>query len=61
MEKIPCTIVLCGGGVKGTFQSGFLTELINSEKYDIQTIYASSVGSLLAPAVANIKRYIHVF
>jgi predicted acylesterase/phospholipase RssA len=53
MEKIPCTLVLCGGGVKGTFQAGFLTELINSEKYDIQSIYASSIGSILAPIVAN--------
>jgi len=50
-EKI--SLVLCGGGVKGSFQAGFLTELIKHDHYEIEEIYASSIGAFIAPAVAN--------
>jgi predicted acylesterase/phospholipase RssA len=50
-EKI--VLVLPGGGVKGSFQAGFLHELIKQDKYEIEMIYASSIGSILAPLVAN--------
>jgi predicted acylesterase/phospholipase RssA len=47
------TLVLPGGGIKGSFQVGFLIELLKSNKYEITTIYGSSFGALLAPIVAN--------
>lgn len=46
------TLVLCGGGVKSTFQIGYLIELLKSG-IEIDEIYASSMGSILAILVAN--------
>lgn len=46
------TLVLCGGGVKSTFQIGYLIELLKSG-VEIDEIYASSMGSILAILVAN--------
>jgi predicted acylesterase/phospholipase RssA len=46
------TLVLCGGGVKSTFQIGYLIELLQSG-IEIDEIYASSMGSILAILVAN--------
>ena len=46
------TLVVCGGGVKSTFQIGYLIELLKSGIV-IDEIYASSMGSILAILVAN--------
>lgn len=45
-------LVLCGGGVKSTFQIGYLIELLKSG-IEIDEMYASSMGSILAILVAN--------
>lgn len=48
-------LILTGGGVKGSFQAGFIHSLLSSNKFEIDTIYSTSVGALLAPLVANNK------
>lgn len=48
-------LILTGGGVKGSFQAGFIHSLLSSNKFEIDTIYATSVGALLAPLVVNNK------
>ena len=53
MVVIKITVVLCGGGVKGSFQAGFLHSLIKSQKYEIERVYGSSIGAILSPLVAN--------
>lgn len=53
MKKI--RLILTGGGVKGSFQAGFIHSLLSSNKFDIDAIYATSVGALLAPLVVNNK------
>jgi predicted acylesterase/phospholipase RssA len=53
MEKV--VLVLTGGGARGAFQAGFVNELIASNLYEIEAIYASSVGSIIAPLVINKK------
>lgn len=54
MEKI--TLVISGGGVRGSFQAGFLHALIESNKYEIEEIHATSIGSILAPLVINERK-----
>ena len=49
-------VVLCGGGIKGAFQAGFLYALLESGKYEIDNIYAVSVGALIAPLLANKRK-----
>jgi predicted acylesterase/phospholipase RssA len=53
MEKV--ILILPGGGVRCTFQMGFLHDFLKSEKYDITQIYASSMGAIIAPLVVNKK------
>lgn len=48
-------LILTGGGVKGSFQAGFIHSLLSSNKFDIDTIYATSVGALVALLAANNK------
>jgi len=48
-------ILLPGGGVKGTFQLGFLKAMQDSGKYRIDHVYGTSVGAVLAPFVADGK------
>lgn len=49
-------LVLTGGGVRGAFQGGVLYELMNNVDIEIEKIYASSIGAILAPLVINKKR-----
>ena len=46
-------LVLCGGGVKGSFQAGFLHAMIEHDKYEVELIFGSSIGAIMAPIVAN--------
>lgn len=46
-------IILPGGGVKGAFQVGFVDAMQRSGKYDIDHVYGTSVGALIAPFVAS--------
>lgn len=48
-------LILTGGGVKGAFQAGFISNLLHSNKYDIDAVYATSVGAILAPLVTSNK------
>jgi len=51
MKKV--RIVLPGGGVKGTFQVGFLQAMEQSGKYEVDHVYGTSVGALIAPFAAS--------
>jgi predicted acylesterase/phospholipase RssA len=53
MKKEKIILVLTGGGVKCSFQIGFLIELLKHDKFEIELIYGCSFGALLAPLVAN--------
>lgn len=55
-------VLLPGGGVKGAFQLGFLTEVLAhttpqeggaTNTYTIDAVYGTSVGALMAPLIAN--------
>jgi len=46
-------VILAGGGSKGCFQVGVLTEILRSGKYTIDQVYGCSIGAILAPLVAN--------
>jgi predicted acylesterase/phospholipase RssA len=52
-------VLLPGGGVKGAFQLGFLTEVLahrsqgDAKTYTIDAVYGTSVGALMAPFIAN--------
>lgn len=50
---IKVRIILPGGGVKGAFQAGFLYNLIETNDFNIDCIYGTSIGSILAPIVIN--------
>lgn len=52
-EKIKLRVMLPGGGVKGCFQLGFLSEILSSNKFEIDSVYGCSIGAILAPFVAN--------
>jgi len=53
--KTKVRIILSGGGIKGTYQLGVLSEIVKSEKYEIDKIYGCSIGAILAPMVVNNK------
>jgi predicted acylesterase/phospholipase RssA len=52
LPKTKLRIMLSGGGVRGIFQVGVLTEILQSDKYIVDRVYGCSVGSLIAPFVA---------
>lgn len=52
LKKMHVRIVLPGGGVKASFQAGFLSEMIRSGLFEIDKVYGCSAGALLAPFVA---------
>jgi predicted acylesterase/phospholipase RssA len=54
MKKV--TLVISGGGVRGSFQAGFLYALLESNKYEIEEIHATSIGAILAPLAINGKK-----
>ena len=61
-EKI--RILLPGGGVKGSYQLGFLNQLFKEyPDIEIDAIYGCSIGSILSPFVANkkMKKVIDIF
>jgi len=61
-SKPKITVVICGGGVKGTFQAGFLYALLTDDHYEVEKVYASSIGAVLAPFVAaNRPEYLKEF
>jgi predicted acylesterase/phospholipase RssA len=45
-------IMLSGGGVRGIFQVGALTEILASGRYEVDRVYGCSVGAIVAPFVA---------
>jgi predicted acylesterase/phospholipase RssA len=45
-------LILTGGGIKGSFQAGFIHNLLLSNAFEIDMIYATSVGALMSPLVA---------
>jgi hypothetical protein len=46
MVKKNVKIILSGSGIKGAYQYGFILSLMKSNKYNIQKIFATSIGSL---------------
>jgi predicted acylesterase/phospholipase RssA len=48
-------IVLPGGGIKGVFQAGFVKGFMdkNAADYCVDRVYGSSVGAVIAPAIAS--------
>ena len=50
---IKLRVMLPGGGVKGAFQLGFLTEILDSKMFSIDAVYGTSIGALMAPLIAN--------
>jgi predicted patatin/cPLA2 family phospholipase len=52
-EKIKLRIMLPGGGVKGCFQLGVLSHILESDKFEIDSVYGCSIGAILAPFIAN--------
>lgn len=50
---IKLRVMLPGGGVKGAFQLGVLTELLESKMFTIDAVYGTSIGALMAPLIAN--------
>lgn len=48
-KKVRVRLILPGGGVKGTFQVGFIQAMQRSDKYEIDHVYGTSVGALIAP------------
>jgi len=53
MSKTKLRVMLPGGGVKGAFQLGVLTEILASNRYTIDAVYGTSIGALMAPLIAN--------
>lgn len=51
-------LVIPGGGVRSAFQAGFFSKFIESDNFEIDAIYASSMGTILAPLVINKKSQI---
>jgi hypothetical protein len=45
-QKIKIKLVLSGSGAKGSYQYGFIKELMKDDKYEIVKIFGSSIGSL---------------
>lgn len=50
---IKLRVMLPGGGVKGAFQLGVLTEILASKMFTIDAVYGTSIGALMAPLIAN--------
>jgi predicted acylesterase/phospholipase RssA len=46
-------IILPGGGVKGVFQLGVLSEIFKNKNYIIDAVYGCSIGAVLSPFAAN--------
>jgi predicted acylesterase/phospholipase RssA len=64
MTKEKVRIVLPGGGVKGSFQLGFLSQLFKEyPDIEIDTVYGCSIGSIISPFVANkkVEKVINIF
>lgn len=53
LNKKKIRLILPGGGFKGTFQLGFIKALQNSGKYEIDHVYGTSIGALIAPFALN--------
>lgn len=51
--KTKLRVLLPGGGARGCFQVGCITEILKSGKYTIDKVYGCSIGAILAPFVAN--------
>jgi predicted acylesterase/phospholipase RssA len=62
-SKIKLRILLPGGGVKGCFQVGCISEILKTNKYIIDRVYGCSIGAILAPLVAteNIDIMLNLF
>ena len=52
MAPIKMRIILPGGGVKGAFQLGFLSQVLGSGMYEVDAVYGCSIGAILAPMVS---------
>jgi predicted acylesterase/phospholipase RssA len=52
-KKIKLRIMLPGGGSKGSFQLGFISEILQSGKYMIDAVYGTSIGAILSPFISN--------
>jgi len=52
-SPIKLRVMLPGGGVKGAFQLGVLTEILASKMFTIDAVYGTSIGALMAPLIAN--------
>lgn len=64
MQKpIKVRLILPGGGVKGSFQLGFIKSLQDSKSFEVDHVYGTSVGGLLAPFAIdnNISKMISIF
>jgi len=46
-------LLLPGGGVRGAFQAGFVRAMEASNAYEIEAVYGTSVGALIAPFVVS--------
>lgn len=53
MSKQKVRIILPGGGIRGCFQCGFAKAMQDSNLYEIDFVYGTSVGAILAPFIAN--------
>jgi predicted acylesterase/phospholipase RssA len=51
-KKTKIRIILSGGGVRGAYQVGVLSSIMNSGKYEIDKVYGCSVGAIQSPLVA---------
>ena len=62
-NKIKLRVILSGGGVKGSFQLGVLSEIIKSKRYTIDKVYGCSIGAIISPLLANenIDEMINIF
>jgi hypothetical protein len=47
-NKIKIKLILSGSGIKGAYHYGFINKLKNNDKYIIEKIFSSSIGSLNA-------------
>jgi predicted acylesterase/phospholipase RssA len=54
-EKKKIRVILSGGSVKSSFQLGVLSEILDYDKYIIDSVYGCSSGSLLSSFVATNK------
>lgn len=53
IPKIKLRILVSGGGVKGCFQVGCISEILKTGRYTIDRVYGCSIGAILAPLVAT--------